>query len=79
MSAPEVNPLKSSKSLGDKYKSPTPVKWRKIGDSALVGTSGTSAIMMGAPLPEHYKIWIIFALNIVGVGAKVITNFSSED
>ena len=75
----ENNPLiKKEKSLGEKYKSPTPVKWRKIGDSVLVGTSGMSAIMMGAPLPEHVTIWLIFVLNVVGVGGKVLTNFFHE-
>jgi len=79
--SPDVNPLitnSKKKSLGEKYKSPTPIKWRKIGDSVLVGTSGMSAIMMGAPLPENYTIWIIFTLNIIGVGGKVITNFFTE-
>lgn len=77
----ENNPLikKSKKSLTEKYTAPTPVKWRKIGDSVLVGTSGMSAIMMGAPLPEHVTIWLIFVLNVVGVGGKVITNFFHEE
>lgn len=70
----ENNPLikKSNKTLHERYKAPTPVKWRKIGDSILVGTSGMSAIMMGAPLPE-------FVLNVVGVGGKVLTNFFHEE
>lgn len=80
---PEENPLipkeKKAKTLHEKYKAPTPVKWRKIGDSILVGTSGMSAIMMGAPLPEHVTIWLVFTLNIIGVGGKVITNFFTAD
>jgi hypothetical protein len=67
------------KSLLEKYSSPTPTKWRKIGDSILVGTSAMSAIMMGSPVPEHYTIWIIFGLNIFGVVGKIITNFFSVD
>lgn len=66
---------KSDKTLREKYELPTPIKWRKIGDSILVGTSGMSAIMMGAPIPEHYTIWIVFSLNVIGVGGKIITNF----
>jgi hypothetical protein len=38
-----------------------------------------SAIMMGAPLPEHVTIWLVFTLNIIGVGGKVITNFFTAD
>lgn len=57
---------KSDKTLKEKYELPTPIRWRKIGDSILVGTSGMSAIMMGAPIPEHYTIWIVFGLNVVG-------------
>lgn len=67
------------KTLSEKYKAPTPIKWRKIGDSVLVGTSGMSAVMMGAPISEHYTIWIIFILNTVGVGGKIVTNFFSEE
>ena len=76
----EINPVRpsSKKSLQEKYAAPTPIKWRKIGDSVLVGTSGMSAVLMGAPLPEHYTIWMIFGLNVVGVGGKIITNFFSE-
>lgn len=74
---PSGKPLKV-KTITEKYMAPTPIKWRKIGDSVLVGTSGLSAIMMGAPIPDGYTIWIIFTLNVLGVGAKVITNFFSE-
>ena len=87
MSSDNDNPLltqearipKKQKSLTEKYAAPTPIKWRKIGDSILVGTSGMSAVMMGAPVPEHYTIWIIFILNTVWVGGKILTNFFSAD
>ena len=78
------NPLinessKNKKTLSEKYAAPTPIKWRKIGDSILVGTRGMSAVMMGAPVPEHYTIWIIFVLNVAGVGGKILTNFFSAE
>ena len=77
------NPLmpegKKSKTLVEKYKSKTPIKWRKIGDALLIGTSGLSAIMMGAPIPDKYTVWVIFTLNVIGVIGKVITSFFTEE
>ena len=71
------NPKK--KTMYEKYAAPTPIKWRKVGDSVLVGTSGMSAVIMGAPFPEHITIWVVFGLNVIGVGGKIVTNFFSED
>lgn len=66
------------KAINNYYKS-TPVKWRKIGDTILLGCTSLSALMMGAPLKEHTITWIVFILNVVGVIGKVITNFFKED
>lgn len=59
-----------------KFYSPTPVKMRKIGDAILLGTTALSTLMMGAPFEEHTITVIIWALGVVGVLGKVITNFS---
>jgi hypothetical protein len=75
----ETREEKKPKTLMESYSAPTPVKWRKIGDAMLIGTSGFSALMMGAPIPEHYTIWIVFVLNRIGVGGKIITNFFTTD
>ena len=65
--------------LKESYLAPTPKKWKKIGDSILIGTSGLSAIMMGAPFSDNIKIWIVFGLNVIGVLGKVASNFFTED
>jgi len=62
-----------------KFYSPTPVKIRKIGDAILFGTSALGTLMMGAPFDEHTKTLVIWALGVVGVLGKVITNFFKED
>lgn len=60
------------KVLTDKYKAPTPAKWRKIGDAFLI---------VGASLTEycisHKPEWASIALFIT-VAGKVITNFATE-
>ncbi len=61
------------------YYKPTPVKWRKIGDAILLGSTSLSAMMMGAPLSETNKTWCIFLLNVFGVAGKVLTNFFKEE
>ena len=64
--------------ITDYYK-PTPTLFRKIGDTILVGCTSLAAMMMGAPIEEHTKTWIIFSLNVFGVMGKMVTNFFKED
>lgn len=61
------------------YYQPTPKKWRKIGDAILFGTAAISTLMMGAPFEEHTISVIVWALGVIGVAGKVITNFFKED
>jgi hypothetical protein len=75
----ETVEAKKPKTITEKYAAPTPIKWRKIGDSILIGSSGFSALMMGAPLHDNQIIWIVFILNGIGVCGKVITNFFTAD
>lgn len=61
------------------YYSPTPKKWRKIGDAILLGTATMSTLMMGAPFSEETKTITIWGLSVVGVIGKLITNFFKDD
>lgn len=63
------------KNLGQLYSSPTPKKWRKIGD-ALLAVSTT--ITTYAIADEWNKYATLSAL-ILGVVGKFLTNFFSED
>lgn len=63
------------KNLGQLYSSPTPKKWRKIGD-ALLAVSTT--ITTYAIADEWNKYATLSAL-ILGVIGKFLTNFFSED
>jgi hypothetical protein len=67
------------RTLKEKYTAPTPVKWRKIGDAILLGSTGLSALMMGAPIPDKVQVWIVFGLNVLGLIGKIITNFFTEE
>lgn len=58
---------------------PTPAKWRKIGDTILLGCTSLSGMVMGTPLSDTQKLWTITALNAIGVAGKMVTNFFKED
>lgn len=61
------------------YWQPTPKKYRKIGDAILLISTSLSAMMMGAPVEEGTRTWVIFGLNVLGVIGKVVTNFFKEE
>ena len=60
------------------YWSATPLRMRKIGDAILLGTATLSTLMMGAPFSDHTISVTVWALSVVGVVGKVITNFFKE-
>lgn len=62
-----------------KYYKPTPVKWRKLGDAFLLFSAGLSGAVMGLPISDNSRTWVLFAVNIVGIIGKVITNFAGPD
>lgn len=62
----------------DKYYTPTPKKWRKIGDAMLLLSTGASGSIMGLPLSDNLKLWIVFAFSVIGVFGKILTNFAEE-
>jgi hypothetical protein len=75
---------KNKKILSDYYK-PTPVKWRKIGDSILYGCGviGATGLIGFDELkdvfsPKELKI-LIGAVLILGFVGKFITNFFKEE
>jgi hypothetical protein len=61
-----------------KYFSPTPVFWRKVGDSLLLLSAGVNGSIMGLPLPDHHKLWIMFGISLVGTFGKILTNFAGD-
>lgn len=61
------------------YYSPTPKKFRKIGDAILIGCASLSALIIGSPLSDNAQKWTIFALSAIGVLGKVISNLAKED
>lgn len=63
------------KKLNQLYASPTPKKWRKLGD-ALLSVSTTLATFSVA---DEWGKAITIAIIITGVLGKFLTNFFSED
>jgi hypothetical protein len=60
-------------SIKNYYSLPTPVKWRKIGDSVLI--AGTT--IMASTLAMESK-WLMAAGLVLVVGGKILTNFFGE-
>lgn len=57
------------------YFSPTPKKWRKIGDALL----GMSTIVTTYAIADEWSKYIQLSALILGVVGKFLTNFFSED
>jgi hypothetical protein len=56
------------------YYSPTPARWRKLGDALL----GVSTTITGFAIYEEAK-WVAIAALLSGVIGKFLTNFFSEE
>jgi len=63
------------KKLKEMYTSPTPKKWRKIGDVLL----GVSTIATTYAIADEWSKYIQLSALILGVVGKFLTNFFSED
>jgi len=61
-------------SLKKKYYSPTPKKWRKLGDALL----GVSSTITGFAIYEEVK-WIAITALAIGVAGKFLSNFFTEE
>lgn len=61
-------------SLKKKYYSPTPVKWKKLGDALL----GVSTTITGFAIYEETK-WIAITALVIGVAGKFLSNFFTEE
>jgi hypothetical protein len=59
--------------LKKKYYSPTPAKWRRLGDALL----GISTTITGFAIYEETK-WIAMTALIIGVIGKFLSNFFTE-
>lgn len=61
------------------YKSATPEKMRKIGDAILIAGPILEGAVMQLPISDTTKQWVNFAITIITVGGKILTNFFAED
>lgn len=67
------------KKLQKRYFAPTPKNIRKIGDSILIVSASLSSAVMGLPLQDHHKLYVVFAFNVFGVIGKILTNFFKDE
>lgn len=61
------------------YHGPTPKKWKKIGDTIMLFGAGASTGVMGLPLPDNQKLWIVWGLGILTLIGKAVTNLATTD
>jgi hypothetical protein len=66
--------LKNIAKMKKHYYSPTPKKWRKLGDALLA----VSTAVTGYAMYENVK-WVALTALITGVLGKFLTNFFEED
>jgi len=60
------------------YWQPTPKKARVLGDSILILSAAISGSIMGLPIAEHTKLWLMFSINVISAIGKILTNFATE-
>lgn len=68
--------MSEPKPMLKKYYSPTPKKWRKLGDGIL---GFTAALQVSLIAIEGVPKWIMIAVVVLGAGGKFLTNFFTED
>lgn len=61
------------------YYSPTPKKWRKIGDAILTFSILLNAFILGSPMSDNAKAWGVSICSFVGGIGKIATNFFKEE
>lgn len=74
--------MKTPKKLWIDYKTPTPAKWRKLGDFALLMLVTLQSIIAAAPeeiLSTKESYWIGVSLTLLVVGFKFWTNTHTEN
>lgn len=54
-------------------------KWKKIADIALYTLPLYDAVVLGMPIPDLYKSWIITVLNTTVVIFKGVSKFTSDE
>lgn len=54
-------------------------QWKKIADIALYAIPLYNGVVMGMPLDDTVKLWIITGLNTLVVGFKGISKFTSHE
>ena len=62
----------------ERYKKPTPRKWKILGDIILVMCAAASGAIMSLPISNDTASWINFALIMIMALGKCTTNLATE-
>lgn len=75
-----MSSIKRKKTIEDtRFYSPTPPKWRMLGDMFLLLIPVIDGIIAAAPdLEESKKYWLAAGLNLALVGLKFLTNIPKK-
>lgn len=65
--------------LKDRFYAPTPIFWRKVGDSILFFSLGMIPIIHGCPGSDNTKLWGVTGFAVFGLVGKTITNFAKDE
>lgn len=72
--------MKTPKKLWIDYKKPTPARWRKIGDGALVLTLAIKPLVESIPIQDDIlKQWLVWATEVLLVLFKFWTNTQTDE
>lgn len=61
--------------INEKYKKPTPAKWRKLGDALL----GVSTMLTTYAIADDWSKWVSISALLIGAVGKFLTNFFTEE
>jgi hypothetical protein len=62
----------------ENYYKPTPKYWMRVGDAILYGCTALTPVVMGSPMTDNHKAWVVTVLGFIGVAAKFFTNLLTD-
>ena len=61
------------------FNKPSNKKWKLIADVALYSLPLLTSVVITAPISDNMQKWILVALNVLIVGFKTLSKFTSDE